>query len=78
MADFRSWNYHWPGSILSPLQFSHTPGFFSKNILKSRLLDVLNRLMFSKHCFVHLCLFFQRFTSLFSVIIARQWHQTCV
>ena len=25
-----SWNYRWPGSILSPLQFSHTPGFIKK------------------------------------------------
>ena len=30
-----SWNYHWPGSILSPLQFSHPPGFI-KNIFAFR------------------------------------------
>jgi hypothetical protein len=30
-GSFRPWKYHWPGSFLSPLQFSHPPGF-CKNI----------------------------------------------
>jgi hypothetical protein len=32
-GSFWPWKYHWPGSFLSPLQFSHPPGFF-KNIYR--------------------------------------------